>query len=151
MKRKYKKQIKKRVYAPRNKKLNTQKQIINRVKYMPETEIYRGYVAGVGHYDYKKIENKLKTGAPIQLVGEPGNKYDKLAIRVEVEGHHIGYVSARDSSNKMLWEYKKGGAKFRSEIAAYNKNNPSYTAISIAVYVQEVDKTSTPDTNPLNF
>jgi len=139
MTRKYRKQTSKKSYAPRNHKLNTQKQVRNRerVEYMPETEVYRGYVAGVGHYDYKKVESKLKAGQPVQLVGEPNNQYDKCAIRVDLDGHKLGYVSARDGSNKVLWEYKKGRARFRAEIASYNENNPSYTAISIVVYIAE--------------
>ena len=52
-------------------------------------------VAGVTFHQ-SAIESALQSAAPAQMVvrlePEPTNPYDKNAIRVLVNGHHVGYV-----------------------------------------------------------
>jgi len=50
------------------------------------------YVAGVRFHKFHTIVNSLNEGDSVQLVLEPSNKYDKFAVRVEVQNTMLGYV-----------------------------------------------------------
>lgn len=53
----------------------------------------RIYFTIAGAYHYYGLEF-FEPGMHVQLVKEPDNKYDKEAIRVELEGlGHVGYVA----------------------------------------------------------
>ena len=58
------------------------------------------YVAGCGHVkNIKKYVNALKVGDRLQLIREPKNEYDELAILVKDEkGHKLGYVPRRNNA-----------------------------------------------------
>ena len=57
-------------------------------------------VAGCGHVEHiKKYVKALKVGDRLQLVREPKNKYDDLAILVKDEkGHKLGYVPRKNNA-----------------------------------------------------
>ncbi len=63
-----------------------------RVRNLP-IERYDFMVAGVG-YDERHliVEVFAEVGEPVELVREPGNRYSRNAVRVELVGQQIGYV-----------------------------------------------------------
>lgn len=105
-------------------------------------EILRDYIAGVGYSDYKKVFSRLKEGQLLSLTWERSNKYDRdkdanysNAIRIDFEGVKLGYVPT--SKNKMVHQYRQGGAKITCELTAINHGNPSRTLLCVSIKVTE--------------
>lgn len=44
-----------------------------------------------------KVKGQPSVTVKVDLVPEPTNPYDKNAIKVEYNGHHIGYVAKEDT------------------------------------------------------
>ncbi|HET8900249.1 MAG TPA: HIRAN domain-containing protein [Rhodanobacteraceae bacterium] len=53
---------------------------------------YSGSVAGFVHAEGPRLLGVLRVGAELQLVREPHNPYDPLAVRIDWQGHKLGYV-----------------------------------------------------------
>ncbi len=105
-------------------------------------EILRDYIAGVGFSDYKKVFSRLKEGQLLSLTWERSNKYDRdkgasysNAIRIDFEGVKLGYVPS--SKNKMVHQYRQGGAKITCELTAINHGNPSHTLLCVSIKITE--------------
>lgn len=49
-------------------------------------------VAGFQYHDGEAVWPLLRAGDPLALIREPGNPHDPKAVRVEWEGHKLGYV-----------------------------------------------------------
>lgn len=54
-------------------------------------------LAGFQYYDGRTLWEGMKVGDPLTLVREPDNPHDANAIRVEWQGHKLGYVPRRDN------------------------------------------------------
>jgi HIRAN domain len=54
-------------------------------------------LAGFQYYEGKALWDKMKIGDPLVLVREPDNPHDPLAVRVEWEGHKLGYLPRREN------------------------------------------------------
>ena len=57
----------------------------------------------------------LKPGDPLAHVAEPFNPHDKYAVRVHLNGRHIGYLPRQ--SNHVVSRLLRQGAPLRAEIA----------------------------------
>ncbi len=56
-------------------------------------------LAGFQYHAGKAVWAKMRVGDALTLVREPDNAYDARAIRVEWQGHKIGYVPRRDNAD----------------------------------------------------
>jgi len=56
-------------------------------------------LAGFQFHAGKKLWPQMQVGDALVLVREPENVHDPLAIRVEWQGQHIGYVPRRENSD----------------------------------------------------
>lgn len=56
-------------------------------------------LAGFQYYDGRTWWEGMKVGDPLTLVREPDNPHDANAIRVEWQGHKLGYVPRRDNAH----------------------------------------------------
>ena len=54
-------------------------------------------LAGFVYYDGKDVWDRMKKGDRLTLLREPTNPHDANAIRIEWQGHMIGYVPRRDN------------------------------------------------------
>lgn len=54
--------------------------------------ILSAYVAGYLYHAGPKFESRLAPGQPLLLVREPDNPRDRLAVRLDWQGHTLGYV-----------------------------------------------------------
>ena len=50
------------------------------------------YVAGTRYYCSRDNEDKISIGNKVVLIQEPNNKYDKYAIKMEINNIFVGYV-----------------------------------------------------------
>jgi len=56
-------------------------------------------LAGFQYHDGKKLWPQMRVGDALTLIREPDNTYDANAVRVEWQGHKIGYVPRRDNAD----------------------------------------------------
>lgn len=52
-------------------------------------------LVGMKHRNSEGFVATLPNGEDLELVREPGNKFDPLAVQVWARGRHVGYVSAK--------------------------------------------------------
>lgn len=88
-------------------------------------------LAGVNYSDYQWVEKHLKPGLVLTLVGEPSNRYDSLAIRVEYKGIKLGYVPRYSIFQSELWTAHRRGAHCIAVLTAFKKNNPTWSLITV--------------------
>lgn len=96
-------------------------------------------------YDGKRIyQYRLKYKAVAAVIPEPGNKSDKNALRVEVNGKMIGYIAKEDQpiaravlkdKNKVFRPYLLGG-NYKYVKDGYVEYN--HEDISIRLYIEDV-------------
>jgi len=48
--------------------------------------------AGLRHHEAKAVWDQMQVGDALTLVREPDNPYDARAVRVEWQGHKLGYI-----------------------------------------------------------
>lgn len=72
-------------------------------------------LAGAEYYQFEEIAPFLKVGAELQLIAEPANPYDKYAVRVHFQEHHLGYLPR--ASNHVASRLLRQGAPLTAKIA----------------------------------
>lgn len=50
------------------------------------------YIAGYQYHDGPAVEEALRVGDALELVREPDNPHDRLAARIDWQGHKLGYL-----------------------------------------------------------
>ena len=86
-------------------------------------------LAGFVYYDGKEVWDRVKRGDALTLVREPANPHDANAIRIEWQGHVLGYVPRRDNID--LARQMDHGARVRGRVteltrAANGRHRISY-------------------------
>jgi hypothetical protein len=56
-------------------------------------------LAGFQYHEAKKLWPQMQVGDALTLIREPDNAYDENAVRIEWQGHKIGYVPRRDNAD----------------------------------------------------
>jgi hypothetical protein len=56
-------------------------------------------LAGFQYHAGKKLWPQMQVGDALTLVREPDNRHDARAVRVEWQGHKIGYVPRRENAD----------------------------------------------------
>ena len=56
-------------------------------------------LAGFQYHAGRKLWPQMQVGDPLTLVREPDNRFDARAVRVEWQGHKIGYVPRRENAD----------------------------------------------------
>jgi len=56
-------------------------------------------LAGFQYYDGKAIWDGMKVGDVLTLRREPANPHDDKAVRIEWQGHMLGYVPRRENAD----------------------------------------------------
>jgi hypothetical protein len=54
--------------------------------------------AGLRYHDAKVVWDQMKVGDTLTLVREPGNPHDGNAVRVEWNGHQLGYIPRAENA-----------------------------------------------------
>lgn len=79
-----------------------------------EILVLQTIVAGTPFYKALHVQEQLTPGATLTLEREPDNKYDELAIKILVNGHHIGYIP-RDR-NEVVARLMDAGKLFTAKV-----------------------------------
>lgn len=102
--------------------------------------LLQSFVAGFQYYEGVPLLSGMKEGDLLELVREPGNKYDSCAIALHWQGKKIGFIPA--AINEMLSYLLDAEAlSLFAVITHLEKNAQPWENVAIAVYfVQEVNK-----------
>lgn len=95
--------------------------------------IERQALAGFVYYDGRAVWDSMKAGDRVTLVREPANPHDASAIRLEWQGHMLGYVPRRDNGD--LARQMDLGARAEARITALAKSPNGRNRISYEISV----------------
>jgi hypothetical protein len=66
---------------------------------LPPEVIFSAFIAGFQYHAGPQVEAQLVPGQPLDLVPEPDNPRDPLAVRIDWQGHKLGYVPRPDNAD----------------------------------------------------
>jgi hypothetical protein len=90
-------------------------------------------LAGFRYYEGKQLWSEMKVGDALQLVREPDNSHDANAVRVEWQGHKLGYVPRAD--NQALARFMDRGSKAEARITRLKKSRNPWQRMEFEVYL----------------
>lgn len=91
-------------------------------------------VAGFQFHDGKRLWDQLKVGDALTLVREPGNPHDARAVRVEWNGHMLGYVPRAE--NDAVARQLDRGNKLEARIVRLTRHRDPWKRIEFEVFLQ---------------
>lgn len=96
-------------------------------------ELQRSAVAGFQYHEGEKLWSSLRDGDELTLVREAENKYDNRAVRVEWQGHKLGYVPRVD--NASISHLLDNSQPVRAEIVVLQESHNPWNRVALAVYL----------------
>jgi hypothetical protein len=91
-------------------------------------------VAGFQFHEGKQLWGQLKVGDALALVREPGNPHDARAVRVEWNGHMLGYVPRAE--NDAVARQLDRGNKLEARIVRLTKHRDPWKRIEFEVFLR---------------
>ena len=95
--------------------------------------VERQALAGFVYYDGRAVWDNMKAGDRLTLTREPANPHDPNAIRLDWQGHMLGYVPRRDNAD--LARQMDLGAPAEARITALTKSANGRNRISYEISV----------------
>ena len=90
-------------------------------------------LAGFQFHEGKRLWEDLRVGDRLDLIREPGNSHDARAVRVEWQGHFLGYVPRAD--NEDVARQLDRGARLEARITRLKKSRNPWQRVLFEVYV----------------
>jgi hypothetical protein len=91
-------------------------------------------VAGFQFHEGKRLWDQLKVGDALALVREPGNPHDARAVRVEWNGHMLGYVPRAE--NDAVARQLDRGNRLEARIVRLTKHRDPWKRIEFEVFLR---------------
>ena len=91
-------------------------------------------LAGFQFHEGKALWAQMKVGDALTLVREPDNAYDPRAVRVEWQGHKLGYVPRRE--NEAVARQLDRGNKLEARIVQLRKHRDPWKRIEFEVFLK---------------
>lgn len=98
-----------------------------------EIELQRSPVAGFQYHQGERVWPMLTLGAALELVREPANSFDARAVRVDWQGHKIGYVPRID--NAAVSQLLDRGQRLSARITALTASGNPWKRVEFAVFL----------------
>lgn len=92
-----------------------------------------GTVMGFRHYEGRQVWEELHVGQPLTLVREADNPHDAQAIRVEWQGHKLGYVPRADNID--LARLMDNGTAVEARITKLEKSRRPNNRVQFEIYL----------------
>jgi hypothetical protein len=99
-----------------------------------EILVHSTLTAGLRHHDAKAVWEQLKPGDEVALVREVGNPHDPNAVRVEWNGHMLGYLPRSD--NAAVARQLDRGNPLKGRIARLGKYRNHRLKLELDVYLR---------------
>jgi hypothetical protein len=90
-------------------------------------------VAGFQFHEGKAVWEELRVGDPLVLVREPGNPHDARAVRVEWNGHMIGYLPRAE--NEAIARQLDHGNRLAARITRLTLHRDPWKRIELEVFL----------------
>ena len=91
-------------------------------------------VAGFQFHEGKRVWDQLKVGDALALVRQPDNAHDARAVRVEWNGHLLGYVPRAE--NDAVARQLDRGNKLEARIVRLTKHRDPWKRIEFEVFLK---------------
>jgi hypothetical protein len=102
--------------------------------------LLQNFVSGFQYYEGMKLLDKMKEGDLLELVREPGNKYDDCAVALHWQTNKIGFIPA-DINEMLSYLLDAEALSLFAVITHLEKTAKPWENVAVAVYfVQEVNK-----------
>lgn len=99
-------------------------------------------VAGFPFYEGAAEWARLREGDVLELVREPGNPYDPLAVRVDWQGHKLGYVPRED--NEAVARLMARGVRLEARIVGLQKSRRPRDRVRFEIYIIDESRSAPP-------
>ena len=90
-------------------------------------------LAGSQYYAVSTSWTDIRVGDRLTLIREPDNRHDRHAIRVEWNGHKLGYVPRAE--NKAAARAMDGGEKLEARVTRLRNDPDPWRRVEFAVYL----------------
>lgn len=90
-------------------------------------------LAGFQYHAGKTLWPQLKVGDALTLVREPHNRYDARAVRVEWQGHKLGYVPRRENAD--VARLMDGGQLLEARIVRLAEGRDPWSRVRFEILV----------------
>lgn len=96
--------------------------------------IQRSPLAGSQYYALGEHWQALRVGDKLDLVREAANKFDGRAIRIDWQGHKLGYVPR--AANRLIAEALDEGEKLQARIARLTQHPDPWRRVEFEVLLE---------------
>lgn len=96
-------------------------------------ELQRSKLAGFQYHQGEVVWSMLTVGTALNLIREPDNRHDARAVRVDWQGHKLGYVPRID--NAAVSHLLDNGQSVRAEIAVLQVSDDPWKRVGITIYL----------------
>ena len=90
-------------------------------------------LAGSQYYAVSKVWNEVRVGDRLTLIREPDNRHDVNAIRVEWNGHKLGYVPRAE--NRAVAHALDAGENLEARVTRMRDDPDPWQRVEFAVYL----------------
>lgn len=90
-------------------------------------------LAGSQYYSAAKVWNKIKPGDRLTLTREPDNRHDRNAVRVDWNGHQLGYVPRAE--NRAVARALDAGEKLEARVSVLRDDPDPWKRVEFEVYL----------------
>ena len=90
-------------------------------------------LAGFQYHAGKTLWPQLKVGDALTLVREPDNRYDARAVRVDWQGHKLGYVPRRENAD--VARLMDGGQRLEARIVRLAEGRDPWSRVRFEILV----------------
>ena len=91
-------------------------------------------LAGFRYYEAAGVWGDLKPGAPLELIREADNPFDRRAVSVSWRGHKLGYVPRRENA-AVAWALDRG-EPLHARISRLNTHPNPARRIEFEIYIE---------------
>jgi len=89
--------------------------------------------AGLRYHDAKAVWDRMKEGESLTLVREPENAHDMNAVRVDWNGHPLGYIPR--SENAAVARQMDRGTKLQARITKLTRYRNNHRKLEFEVFL----------------
>ena len=90
-------------------------------------------LAGFQYHAGKTLWRQMRVGNALTLIREPDNRHDARAVRVEWQGHKIGYVPRRENAD--VARFMDGGQKLEARISRLAEVRDPWSRVRFEVLI----------------
>ena len=96
--------------------------------------VQRSPLAGSQYYALGEYWSHIRPGDRLQLIREPANRHDPNAIRVEWQGHMLGYLPRAE--NRALAAAMDRGEQLSGRVSALDDNENPWQRLALEVFIE---------------